>query len=296
MTHKVIEALHHSLSEQHPREQGLKHQFINIVCNRIIIFQSNIQENKDWNRTHHNIPDLNRYFQSNIQENKDWNQLTLSGMPVSNTDFQSNIQENKDWNPSLVRAGRFGTIFQSNIQENKDWNSGYINLRSSRYGSFRATSKRTRIETPCRRGTVGSFHRPFRATSKRTRIETRYLEGISARCDAFRATSKRTRIETPFTHTTETDDILRFQSNIQENKDWNHPRFVKRRPGNSLSEQHPREQGLKHFVLYNRCFFSCFQSNIQENKDWNKVCWSWDTPTGSFQSNIQENKDWNNYI
>ena len=38
---------------------------------------------------------------------------------------------------------------------------------------------------------------PFRATSKRTRIETLTLESLIQKHHPFRATSKRTRIETP---------------------------------------------------------------------------------------------------
>ena len=135
-------------------------------------FQSNIQENKDWNLWH---PEVWRYsppFQSNIQENKDWNsifqmlhidrpdlseqhpreqglkqdyEVVVGGWVAS---FQSNIQENKDWNissnqrfcgnprrlseqhpreqglkPTKVRLVWFMILaFQSNIQENKDWN------------------------------------------------------------------------------------------------------------------------------------------------------------------------------
>ena len=110
---------------------------------------------------------------------------------------------------------------------------------------------------------------PFRATSKRTRIETRleelqfhifvrlseqhpreqglklYLCGRSIpTTNTFRATSKRTRIETYQSHTL---SLLRFpfQSNILENKDWNQWSFWQGEPSRWLSEQHPREQGLK---------------------------------------------------
>ena len=63
---------------------------------------------------------------------------------------------------------------------------------------------------------------------------------------AFRATSKRTRIETGFRTQFLSLKRYRFQSNIQENKDWNRERLRRRRRGRA------------------------FQSNIQENKDWNE--------------------------
>ena len=164
--------------------------------------------------------------------------------------------------------------FQSNIQENKDWNSaGYTGALSPR--AFRATSKRTRIETGKILEQFFNSLYTFRATSKRTRIETRiwgpgnrtrhnFQSNIQENKDwnslvtsktlrvpsAFRATSKRTRIETriwgPGNRTRHN-----FQSNIQENKDWNNT-FLEINTSSPLllSEQHPREQGLKHKGIY----------------------------------------------
>ena len=60
----------------------------------------------------------------------------------------------------------------------------------------------------------------------------------------FRATSKRTRIET-ITPVFYAPRDIDFQSNIQENKDWN-LRWI---------------DGGGRYIT--------FQSNIQENKDWN---------------------------
>ena len=137
-----------------------------------------------------------------------------------------------------------------------------------RFYAFRATSKRTRIETSCqpcswdsspglseqhpreqglkhpgnetRRGLDPSF----RATSKRTRIETDgYWFDLTAET-SFRATSKRTRIETWCAGSGHQLDAA-FQSNIQENKDWNAMCPPDRSFHQKLSEQHPREQGLK---------------------------------------------------
>ena len=119
-------------------------------------------------------------------------------------------------------------------------------LDATQANTFRATSKRTRIETEKRvpdqgdtetlseqhpreqglkpgiRDKIGGAVDSFRATSKRTRIETGRLETRKRPVPPFRATSKRTRIETR----------------------------VPGRPsqtGRRLSEQHPREQGLKRF-------------------------------------------------
>ena len=90
-------------------------------------------------------------------------------------------------------------------------------------------------------------------------------------------------------------NIIDFQSNIQENKDWNFDCLNYTCLVKKLSEQHPREQGLKHIVEpYTTFFFATFQSNIQENKDWNQKSRVWDwCMLMVFQSNIQENKDWN---
>ena len=86
------------------------------------------------------------------------------------------------------------------------------------HSSFRATSKRTRIETGDR---VEQIPAPvtFRATSKRTRIETwEWCDLLVTDHETFRATSKRTRIETRIRrHYRECAE--NFQSNIQENKD-----------------------------------------------------------------------------
>ena len=219
-----------------------------------------------------------------------WPLQTLSWEAES---FQSNIQENKDWNSRGWETGGRSICFQSNIQENKDWNTSSPLITTLSFEAFRATSKRTRIETLLGPGLarmqrqtfratskrtrietalVASDHGtvlPFRATSKRTRIETRNGEFRTATSGSFRATSKRTRIETPKSEFL-VSDIAHFQSNIQENKDWNfvstlifaafkktfratskrtriETRQVKawQHGAQKLSEQHPREQGLK---------------------------------------------------
>jgi len=71
-----------------------------------------------------------------------------------------------------------------------------------------------------------------------------------------------------------------FQSNIQENKDWNIEVYGYSRVYERLSEQHPREQGLKPWrIPQRRALWLSFQSNIQENKDWNwlaVIIYNWD--------------------
>jgi len=67
--------------------------------------------------------------------------------------------------------------------------------------------------------TTENYCRTFRATSKRTRIETKLeTADVYLAQHTFRATSKRTRIETFFVKI-RPDKTLDFQSNIQENKD-----------------------------------------------------------------------------
>ncbi len=110
-------------------------------------FESNIQDNKDWNSTRNsrsrNAP---ASFESNIQDNKDWNpgerhwsdlwsgclratsRITRieTGVAVLIAErfheFESNIQDNKDWNEVSKDAKTTKTGFESNIQDNKDWN------------------------------------------------------------------------------------------------------------------------------------------------------------------------------
>jgi len=90
-----------------------------------------------------------------------------------------------------------------------------------------AQSNRLSEQHPREQGLKPGFERSFfrlngtafRATSKRTRIETGKDYGGGAVGGPFRATSKRTRIETR--RIKMTDDVC------------------------ILSEQHPREQGLK---------------------------------------------------
>ncbi len=233
------------LSEQHPREQGLKHKFSSDYNVIVWGFQSNIQENKDWNVTgSRSCPDAEANFQSNIQENKDWNcarrirsrhRFAFQSNIQENKDwnskrriqncnfrfFQSNIQENKDWNSKIRIPGlRYRPLseqhpreqglklcfnadfcsvqknFQSNIQENKDWNEASKGMTAWGAETFRATSKRTRIETNYKHRHK-PYRQAFRATSKRTRIETRNFDKMLDEAKAtFRATSKRTRIET----------------------------------------------------------------------------------------------------
>ena len=160
------------------------------------------------------------YFQSDIQENKDWN---CSGTTTISSElyFQSDIQENKDWNCIVmdIRVS-FATLFQSDIQENKDWNL-YTLLHTAYFHlPFRATSKRTRIET---KSVPVLYHRSFCLSERHPREQGLKLPQLLSRClsvDAFRATSKRTRSETT-QNTTVFSDIDHFQSDIQENKDWN---------------------------------------------------------------------------
>ena len=210
------------LSEQHPREQGLKR----IACTSC---------------TPPGAP-----FQSNIQENKDWNTARAPRLPAR-PDFQSNIQENKDWNRKRWATNDTDQTFRATSKRTRIETSSASRIWMNFSPAFRATSKRTRIETARRAGrpvpdrsfqsniqenkdwncqdgytTAWTIH-TFRATSKRTRIETTYVVLVLWHSGStFRATSKRTRIETRRRYLS----IWYFR----------------------LSEQHPREQGLKHMI------------------------------------------------
>ena len=63
-----------------------------------------------------------------------------------------------------------------------------------------------------------------------------------------------------------------FQSNFQQNKDWNWIQFWSISLGHILPEQFPTEQGLKQDLedAIKKCY-DHFQSNFQQNKDWNKI-------------------------
>jgi len=134
--------------------------------------------------------------------------------------------------------------------------------------AFRATSKRTRIETH----SSTSWHSGQRRLSEQHPREqglkpSDVITGFTTirilseqhpreqglkrdQCfdipdilRAFRATSKRTRIET-----------------------WVNGGYYAVQI--ELSEQHPREQGLKHpYIVFIDSYSKDFQSNIQENKD-----------------------------
>ena len=170
-------------------------------------------------------------FQSNIQENKDWNLMSFFRSQICILPFRATSKrtriETRIWGP----GNRTRHNFQSNIQENKDWNSaGYTGALSPR--AFRATSKRTRIETGKILEQFFNSLYTFRATSKRTRIETRIW-----------GPGNRTRHN--------------FQSNIQENKDWNNT-FLEINTSSPLllSEQHPREPIKSTIWLINSSLFS----------------------------------------
>ncbi len=110
--------------------------------------------------------------------------------------FQSVIQKNKDWNFRNVLRSPGGNIFQSVIQKNKDWNLKKVDRAKLPIAAFRASSRKTRIETslffspfgssrifqsviqknkdwnyPLWYPQVGHLY-PFRASSRKTRIET----------------------------------------------------------------------------------------------------------------------------
>ena len=136
--------------------------------------------------------------------------------------------------------------FQSKIQENKDWNSGCESSPSGNHSSFRATSKRTRIETPWRQvwkeplNTLSEQHPREQGLKPVRGVDEDRLPLLSEQHPREQGLKLAWWIDQ------ETGYPI-FQSNIQENKDWNF--FAVR-----------RDPAKSHF-----------QSNIQENKDWNQV-------------------------
>ncbi len=264
-------------------------------CLNVAFFQSNIQENKDWNRICACISWSSACFQSNIQENKDWNQRKKGGVGsylllseqhpreqglklmscIARTHWVGELSEQhpREQGLKLVPAGAWVPRFQS---------------------AFRATSKRTRIETyiwhyelfqtvvlseqhPREQGLKHVIHRrgcetaePFRATSKRTRIETQGPETP----DRSRKLSEQHPREQGLKPGLQILVLLQeshFQSNIQENKDWNLPPLG---PNSRLPRSFRATSKRTRIETINAAGWGdyrrrCFQSNIQENKDWN---------------------------
>ena len=185
------------LSEQHPREQGLK------LVTR-----------------HEGLVKWLETFRATSKRTRIETQIMGPGHYNILMTFRATSKRTRIETANICLGGIFLHHFQSNIQENKDWN-GYPGIRDQCWETaFRATSKRTRIETPLSRRSV-YVQDAFRATSKRTRIETASLKSGTVLPSTFRATSKRTRIETKHFHDWCPIIASFFQSNIQENKDWN---------------------------------------------------------------------------
>ena len=235
-----------------------------------------------------------RYFQSNIQENKDWNLIPFHHLFSLLSPFRATSKRTRiETRLSACRWHARGKLSEQHPREQGLKHDGEIShrlalelseqhpreqgLKLNVIRSFSAVSPTLSEQHPREQGL--KRHREnialvepeaFRATSKRTRIETLTLTEYWWRRYTFRATSKRTRIETP-------------------------PPVYPLSPVHGLSEQHPREQGLKHEDYAEEQLFKyLFQSNIQENKDWNfEVNCLCSVYFRFFQSNIQENKDWN---
>mgnify|MGYP006950002743 CR=1 FL=1 len=304
------------LSEQHPREQGLKHVFSLFWNGKTYTFRATSKRTRIETLVQRTVHQRIAAFQSNIQENKDWNSSarTIKSSVVTFRATSKRTRIETTCRPCQIQE-------QSLLSEQHPREQGLkLPFRHNFTFSiltFRATSKRTRIETWERdyRGELCSLseQHPREQGLKPMINNIRHYSSST-----FRATSKRTRIET-FHAAIYHCASWSFQSNIQENKDWNSSGGSTRRPATRLSEQHPREQGLKLFrSAPGPGEIPVFQSNIQENKDWNPSRTWTSTPRRptfratskrtrietsfrmhrpvwpvNFQSNIQENKDWN---
>ena len=208
------------------------------------LFQSVIQKNKDWNCQYSPSTSRISFFQSVIQKNKDWNSagsLTIPGgiclserhpekqglklkkrvlKPCTLPRFQSVIQKNKDWNPpdpAIWNPAESG--FQSVIQKNKDWNWS-PGPRPCVRSTFRASSRKTRIETP-EKGNNRRVRVLFQSVIQKNKDWNISVPcGVKVVFEPFRASSRKTRIETV---------ILPYSLHM----------------ANRLSERHPEKQGLK---------------------------------------------------
>ena len=233
------------LSEQHPREQGLKPNYPKSNFKPYMAFQSNIQENKDWNQLF-----LSRESFSVPLSEQHPREQGLKQTPGISGTLPVILSEQHPREQGLKPPYTFSVTinpnahFQSNIQENKDWNNRLILSSEAEETPFRATSKRTRIET-WHNSTLLISLWLFQSNIQENKDLNISMNLSSNACvAAFRATSKRTRIETPFSWPDSIIPVF-FQSNIQENKDWNWDITKEAFSPNPLSEQHPREQGLK---------------------------------------------------
>jgi len=118
------------------------------------------------------------------------------------------------------------------------------------------------------RPTLTMLHRDtFRATSKRTRIETNFTALRCRSVPPFRATSKRTRIETLQGGKRSVPSILLSEQHPREQGLKLRRNFVSCHFRSLLSEQHPREQGLKHGLpQFGQRFGSAFRATSKRTR------------------------------
>ncbi len=232
------------LSEQHPREQGLKHQFAGRGTVQDAAFRATSKRTRIETSSMMLLSMImNSAFRATSKRTRietcKSNSIWYDKTAFRATSKRTRIETVKDAVCALRRWN-----FQSNIQENKDWNTEPACLPGHHFPAFRATSKRTRIETLTEN--VAKLQKEFFQSNIQENKDWNPIlyPAQPGSPYTFRATSKRTRIETRFDHRC-TLYIRRFQSNIQENKDWNYQSMSVHGTTCGLSEQHPREQGLK---------------------------------------------------
>ena len=63
-------------------------------------------------------------FQSNIQENKDWNSVIMDVDVALTAPFRATSKRTRIETKLQLLGKHIDVAFQSNIQENKDWNKG----------------------------------------------------------------------------------------------------------------------------------------------------------------------------
>ena len=186
-------------------------------------------------------------IKSKFHENKDWN--CSQGIRIS---FFHSHQEQV---PRKQGLKRFGVVasgapsdpIKSKFHENKDWNKMCIRGPFPAIRASRASSTKTRIETPMR-PFASKTRFPSRASSTKTRIETSALWLPRWARSAIKSKFHENKDWNGMMGNMSDRPYMPIKSKFHENKDWN----AKDCPANYIHHRHqeqvPRKQGLKRFL------------------------------------------------
>jgi len=232
--------------EQVPRKQGLKLVMLCLAQPALAGIESKFHENKDWNSGVPLVVEISPIpIESKFHENKDWNvgqkkenhgykPWSRASSTKTRIETPSQLQQRPShWTDREQVPRKQGlkhpieprTVaefkIESKFHENKDWNLVWCRLHTTRRLWSRASSTKTRIETPIHKHPDLSGCLRSRASSTKTRIETIFpMMGISI--------------------------LLMIESKFHENKDWNLENDSSRDLDATRDrEQVPRKQGLK---------------------------------------------------